>query len=138
MRELRFYEKDPTVKCAVESLFCFPAEIRRVLANGFSLIAERDFKVLEIENRGKNLGMEKVLSLHKSKQKKRPYDQCPSTHKALNYLMMMTPDSRVFLANKILERCIFSLERLNPLVMISKEGGRLRINILYCLNQRRD
>ncbi len=112
MRELRFYEKDPTVKRAVEALFLFPPDIQRVLASGFTLIAERDFKMQEVENGGKNLGVDKVMSLHKSKQKKRPYDNCPITHQALNDLMMMTPESRVFLATKIIELMGFMQEYL--------------------------
>lgn len=112
MRELRFYEKDPTVRRAVEALFLFPAEIQRVLASGFTLIAERDFKMKEVENRGKNLGASTVLSLHKSKQKNRPYDNCPVTHKALNYLMMMSPESRIFLSCKIIELMGFMQEYL--------------------------
>lgn len=112
MRQPRFYEKDPTVKRAVDALFLFPPDIQRVLAGGFAMIAERDCHMGEVENRGKTLGADKILSLHKSKQKKRPYDNCPITHKAMNYLMLMTPESRVYLAEKVIELVGFMQEYL--------------------------
>jgi hypothetical protein len=112
MRQLRFYEKDPTVRRAVEALFLFPEDIKRVLSGGFALMAEQDCHMSEVDNRGKTLGAEKILSLHKSKQKKRPYDNCPITHKAMNYLMLMTPESRIYLAEKVIELMGFMQEYL--------------------------
>jgi hypothetical protein len=103
MTQRRFYEEDPTVKKAVDSLFLFPEDIQRVIAKGFSLIAERDCNAQERLKEFKTLGSEKVLALYKSKKKMRKYDKNPVVHEAMNYMLIMDTGSRNFLASKVIE-----------------------------------
>jgi hypothetical protein len=103
MSNRRFYEDHPTVKTAVESLFLFPDDIQRIIARGFSIIAERDCNALELLKEFRTLGSERVLALYKSKKKQRKYDQNPIVHEAMNYMLVMNEKSRVFLASKVIE-----------------------------------
>lgn len=103
MLKRRFYEKHSAVSQAVESLLLFPDDIQRIIAKGFSTIAERDCQAAEIMKEFKSLGTDKVLALYKSKTKKRKYDQNPITHQAMNYLMIMSDESQIFMAGKIME-----------------------------------
>ncbi len=102
-RSKRFYEEDSTVYKAVETIFLFPDEIQRIIAKGFEFLAERDCDAVELMKAVRTLGSEKILGLHKSKRKLRHYDQNPQFHNAMNYLFLMSPESRLFLAKKILE-----------------------------------
>lgn len=103
MRQLRFYEKNPTVHKAVTLLFKFPPDIRSVLAKGFCAIAETEFDAHLIIKDFKRLGAEKVLALYKAQQKRREYDNDPYLSKAMNYLMILNPDQQFFLSIKLLD-----------------------------------
>lgn len=103
MRQLRFYEKNPTVHKAVTLLFKFPPDIRTVLAKGFCAIAETEFDAHLIIKDFKRLGAEKVLALYKSQQRRREYDNDPYLSKAMNYLMILNPDQQFFLSVKLLD-----------------------------------
>lgn len=98
----RFYDGEPNTKQTVDLMLKFPDEFQTVLANSMSMIAEGDFKADEILNDLKSLGTEKVLALYKSKQKKRAYDKNPSFHRAMNYMMVMTPQNRQAISGKVL------------------------------------
>jgi hypothetical protein len=99
----RYYEKNPTVKKAVTLLFKFPPDIKSVLARGFCAIAENDFDAHILLQDLKSLGQEKVLALYKSNLKRREYDHDPYLSRAMNYLMILSPDNQFFLASKVLE-----------------------------------
>lgn len=101
MTYVRFYEKNPTVKEAVISLFGFSGEIRSILAKGMCSIAESDFNAHIRINDLKSLGKEKVLALYKSRAKRREYDLDPYLSKAMNYLMILEPSDQFFLAVKV-------------------------------------
>jgi hypothetical protein len=99
----RYYEKNPTVKTAVTLLFKFPPDIKSVLARGFCAIAENDFDAHILLQDLKSLGQEKVLALYKSNLKRREYDHDPYLSRAMNYLLILSPDNQFFLASKVLE-----------------------------------
>lgn len=103
MRQLRFYEKNETVKQAVTLLFKFPPDVRSVLARGFCQLAESDFDAHVVIKDFKRLGKEKVLALYKSAQKRREYDCDPYLTKAMNYLMILNPDEQFFISVKLLD-----------------------------------
>jgi hypothetical protein len=103
MRQLRFYEKNPTVKQAITLLLKFPPDIKAILAKGFCALAEGEFNAHEMLQDLKSLGPEKVLALYQSKFKRREYDCDPNLTKAMNYLMVLTPEDQFFLALKLLE-----------------------------------
>lgn len=103
MPKKRFYEEDPTVRKAVESLFLFPDDIQKIIAKSFSLIAKRDCNAEELLKEFRTLGSDRIMALYKSKRKQRHYDRIPAVHDALNYLLVMNPESRIFLAAKVIE-----------------------------------
>ncbi|MBX2860334.1 MAG: hypothetical protein KTR14_03810 [Vampirovibrio sp.] len=99
----RFYEKDPIVFQAVEALFCFPHDFQSIISEGLAEIAERECKASELQKEFKSVGYEKVMALHKSKRKGRPYDHNPQTHKMMNYLMLLSDDHRRLMARETLQ-----------------------------------
>ncbi len=101
MAHVRFYEKNPTVKEAVTSLFGFSGDIRSILAKGMCSIAESDFNAHIRINDLKSLGKEKALALYKSRARRRDYDLDPYLSKAMNYLMILEPSDQFFLAVKV-------------------------------------
>jgi hypothetical protein len=103
----RFYDQDPSVSQAIELLLIFPEEMQAVIADGLSTIAEQEFRANEMINDFKSMGSDKVLALYKSKQKKRKYDKNPTVHRAMNYMMILSPENRVIISKKILEMITF-------------------------------
>lgn len=102
MQKKRFYDQEPTTSRAVELLLVFPPDLQSVIADGISMLAEQTFKISDMLKELKSLGTENVLAFYKSKQRKRDYDQIPAVHKAINDLMILTPENRIFMARKIL------------------------------------
>ncbi len=98
----RFYDQEPSVSRAVELLLIFPDDIQTLIASGISSMAEQAFQVNDLLRELKSLGTETVLAFYKSKQRKRNYDQNPVVHKALNDLMVLSPENRTFLSRKVL------------------------------------
>ncbi len=115
----RFYDGEPSTSQTVDLMLKFPDELQTVLANSMSQIAEGDYKADEILSDLKSLGTEKVLALYKSKQKKRPYDQNPSFHKAMNYMMVMTPQNRQAISGKVLNL----MGHVQEYLQVCKEQG---------------
>ncbi len=99
----RFYENDPLVKQAVEAIFLFPYEIQSIIASGIADLAENECQVKAILEDVKSLGADVVLSIYKSKRRRRQYDGNPNLHQAINYLMVLPEDKRRLLAVKISE-----------------------------------
>jgi hypothetical protein len=98
----RFYDGEPTTSQVVNLMLKFPDELQTVLGNSMSEIAARDFNADEILNDLKSLGTEKVLSMYKSKQKKRDYDRNAAFHQAMNYMMVMSSQNRQAISGKVL------------------------------------
>ncbi len=99
----RWYDKDETVSKAVRMLESFPGEIQTVIAEGSLKLAERECKIRELMANLKSLGPEKVLGIHKSKNKRRYYDENPTVHNALNALFILSDENRLFLARHVLD-----------------------------------
>jgi predicted transcriptional regulator len=55
MSRQRFYERDPSLKQAVETMLLFPGDIQEIIAAGFSEIAQRDYQLKEILDNLKSL-----------------------------------------------------------------------------------
>lgn len=103
MRDLRFYEKNPAVHRAIDLLLTFPGDIRSILSRGFCRIAELEFKAHELIKDLKSLGKEKTLALYQSQKKRREYDHDPYLYKAMNYLMILSPEDQYFLSTKLMQ-----------------------------------
>lgn len=99
----RWYDRQPRLAQAVRFLSLFPDEIKSIISDGVVLIANREFQVAEQMKSFRTLGTEKVMGLHKSKNKRREYDQNETLHKAMNYLYILSDQNQDFMANHILE-----------------------------------
>lgn len=110
--KLRFYEKEPTVKFAVEFLFAFPPVIQTILSNSFSQLAVRDYRANHLLKNFKSLGSEKVLALYMLQKKRRTYDQNPSLHQAMGYLMVLPVESQKKLSVQLNELMAITQEYL--------------------------
>lgn len=83
-------------------MMAFPDEFKTIICDGISILAEREFKVNEMISQFKSLGSDKVLALFKSKQRKRDYDAHPAMHQTMNYLFVLSPEHKMFMANHII------------------------------------
>jgi hypothetical protein len=101
MNKYRFYDQDTNVSQAVELLLVLPQDMQSIIADGISLIAEQEFRANELMNELKSLGTEKVLAVYKSKQKKRAYDKNQAVHRAINYLMVLSENNRLWISKRI-------------------------------------
>jgi hypothetical protein len=108
--KLRFYEEDPSVKFSIEFLFTFPQSVQTIIARGFGQIAVRDYKAQQVLNNTKSLGKEKILALYALRQKRRTYDQNPTVHQAMGYMMVLPDDCRRGLAQRLSELSGFIYE----------------------------
>lgn len=99
----RFYDKEPTVSLAINTVLTFPKIFQGAVAKGISLVAIKDFHANDKMSHLKSLGKDVILPLYKSKQKKRFYDSNPDIHNALNYLRVLSPEERIITSTKLLE-----------------------------------
>jgi hypothetical protein len=101
MSKYRFYDQESSVSQAVELLLVLPNDMQSIIADGISLIAEQEFRANELMNELKSLGTEKVLAVYKSKQRKRAYDKNQAVHRAINYLMVLSENNRLWISKRI-------------------------------------
>ncbi len=142
----RWYDQKEELCLAIDQLLAFPKEIRSILVEGVSALAEQECKVQEKMNSFRSLGTPKVLALYKSKEKKRNYDSDPLAHRAVNCLFVLSSGEQMFMAQQItfltetivdylthckLLSCQASLEQLERLTQVFvKEGAE---EAKYCL-----
>ncbi len=98
----RWYDRQPKLSQAFKLIIILPDEIRSIISESLMLIANREFDAHERENSFRTLGSDKILGLHKSKNKRREYDQNELLHKAMNYLYVLSDDNQDFMADHIL------------------------------------
>ncbi len=98
----RWYDQQPTVSRAVDILNDFPVEFQVVLAVSIVEMAETHCKVNEMMADLRTLGPEKVLSVFKSKSKRRSLDVSKEVHHALNCLYILAEGDRIFIANHLI------------------------------------
>ena len=99
----RWYERQPKLSQAVRLMFLFPVEIKAVICDGIMVIANREFDASERMNGFKTLGVEKTMAIHKSKNKRREYDQHEVLHKAMNYLYILSEENQDAMSDHILQ-----------------------------------
>ncbi len=99
----RWYDQQSRISVAVQLLKKFPAEIQTILCNGIGKLAEKDYEANTLMSHFKSLGTNAVLAIHKSHLKRRAYDKNPIIYKTMNYLFILTPKNRQFIAERILE-----------------------------------
>ncbi len=99
----RWYDRQPKLAQAVRLMFLFPVEIKSLICEGLMVIANREFEINEANNSFRTLGADKVLGMHKSKNRRREYDQHDTLHKAMNYLYILSEGNQDLMADHILQ-----------------------------------
>ncbi len=100
---IRWYDINPKLSRASRLLFTFPDAVQSIISEAIMLIADREFKEKKWQSNIRSLGKEKILGLHKSKNRRREYDENPLLHQAMNYLFVLSEEGREFMAEHILK-----------------------------------
>lgn len=103
----RWYDSRPKMSQASKLLFAFPDEIKSILSEAVLKIGEREFGEKKWERSARSLGREKIMGLHKSKNKRREYDENPDLHAAMNALYVLSEDNREIMAEHVLKMVRF-------------------------------
>jgi len=98
----RWHDQQPTVARSVKLLEIFPPDCQILLGETIITLAEKHCKAKELMANLRSLGPEKVLSIFKSKGKRRPYDQLPTVHQALNYMFILPDNERLYIAGHVI------------------------------------
>lgn len=101
MAARRWYDDEPDVQQSIDLMEKFPPEIQEIVGEGAVTLAERECQARDIMSSLRSLGAERILSIYKSQNKQRAYDQSPSFHKMVNYMLVISPENRRFLARQI-------------------------------------
>jgi len=99
---LRWYDRHTRLAQGVKLLILMPDEVKTIISEAMIALANREFDNLERENTIRTLGSEKVMGLHKSKNRRREYDVNETLHKAMNYLYMLSDEGQDFMSDHIL------------------------------------
>jgi hypothetical protein len=99
----RWYEKQETLSSSVTLLKAFPADYQSILGDTTIKLAEKHYQADERLKNLRLLGPNAVLSMFKSKHKRRDYDKNETVHKAVNCLYVLSDDERLFIATKVIE-----------------------------------
>ncbi len=99
---IRWYDRQPKLSQACKLLFSFPDEIKSLISEAVLIIAEREFKQNKKPEQVRTLGGEKILGLHKSKNRRREYDINPHLHQAMNDIYLLSDSQRDLMAERIL------------------------------------
>ena len=98
----RWYDRQPKLAQGVRMLILLPDEIRTIIGGALIVLANNEFDVNKHSAALRSLGNEKVIGLHKSKNRRREYDDNETLHKAMNYLYLLSDHGQDFMANHIL------------------------------------
>ena len=115
----RWYDQQATVSKSISLIETFPQEFQVILGESILSLAEDRCQVKELMAELKSLGPEKVLSLFKSKSKRRSYDSQQELHQAMNYMYVLPDESRIYIATHVIEMANYLYEYFK----ICKEGG---------------
>lgn len=103
----RWYDRQPKLSQAFKLIILLPDEVRSIISESLMLIANREFESGEADRSFRTVGSEKIMGLHKSKNKRREYDQNELLHKAMNYLYVLSDDNQDFMADHVLKMVEF-------------------------------
>ncbi len=98
----RWYDRHPRLAQGVKLLILMPDEIKTIISEALITLANREFDATEQDNTFRTLGSDKIMGLHKSKNRRREYDENETLHKAMNYLYMLSDDGQDFMSDHIL------------------------------------
>ena len=110
MAEQRFYDRDKDVREAVNVTRQLPQDMQKIIAEGLSQLAVRDYQVDKRLKEVRSLGVDRVLPLYKSKNKRRDYDEIPEFHAAMNYLRILEEEEQREVSQTVTELARFAQE----------------------------
>jgi hypothetical protein len=99
----RWYDRQPKLAQGVRMLILLPDEIRTIIGEALIALANNEFDVNKHSAALRTLGNEKIIGLHKSKNRRREYDDNETLHKAMNYLYLLSDQGQDFMADHILK-----------------------------------
>ncbi len=98
----RWYERQPSLAEAITVLTDLPDPVTTIVGDSIITLANQEFKVMELKDSLRSIGSEKVMGMHKSKQRRRAYDHNPTLHKAINYIYVLPEPKQDKMANHVL------------------------------------
>ena len=98
----RWYERQPSLSEAINVLTNLPEPVTTIIGDSIINLADQEFKVMELKDSLRSIGSEKVMGMHKSKQRRRAYDKNPTLHKAINYIYVLPEPKQDKMANHVL------------------------------------
>lgn len=98
----RWHDRQPQLAKAVRTLCLLPDEVCTILSAGMIQIMHRDFKEILLDKQFRTLGHEKILGLHKSKNRRREYDENETLHKAMNTLYLLPNEAQDHVADEVM------------------------------------
>lgn len=87
----RWFDKYDSICMALTNIQKLPLDFQAIVSAGVNVLIER---VLDTDEKVKSVGKDKILSLHKSKNRNREYDKSPELHKTMNYLLILPDEGR--------------------------------------------
>jgi len=99
----RQYDRSRDLVQAVRVLTLMPDEVRTILSEGIIALMQQEFDEAMEEKHYRSLGSYKVLSLHKTKNMRRAYDQNTILHKAISRLYILSDEAQDAMGSHILE-----------------------------------
>jgi hypothetical protein len=108
----RWYDRKPEIAQAIASLSTMPYEVQSIIGEGIIMLAERDYQAHELMRTLPRLGLEKMLGIKCSNRKKRGYDNNPMTHKAVNYVYILSYENQELISQQIVELSTYITEYL--------------------------
>lgn len=99
----RWYDSEEysQIKSSIQFFKKLPDEFLTIVAEGVVKVAEKEFTQKEL----KAVGVEKILALHKSKNKTREEDQNKHLHRSINYLVILPERKRQHLGKHMHHLC---------------------------------
>lgn len=98
----RWHDSVSVLGQAVREMEIAPKTLQKQLAETIILLIEREGWLKQNEYSLKELGLNKIQGLHKSKTKRRWYDVDPTVHKAFNFIYMLEDQEKKEVGFKIL------------------------------------
>ncbi len=96
----RWHDRQEDLSIMIKLLEELPEELRDVIISAIDGRMESKWETNELL---KSLGTEKILAFHKSKNKKRSYDQDPKLHKTVNHFFLLPEKEQRLLARESLQ-----------------------------------
>jgi hypothetical protein len=103
----RWYERQPQLAQAVKLLTMLPDEVTTILSEALIALSNEEFKNTEKTSAIRSVGSEKIMGVHKSKNRRREYDVNETLHKAMNYLYVLTEEGQDNMAAHVLDMVKF-------------------------------